>query len=602
MAMTPDELDQFFKANASVDNRTVDSFPPGISNEPTVELHDPINLPELESPSTGKMPEMPTLEDAPWKSAKAITPTAEAAESEAPSFLQNIANKFPDKESFVNYFKRFASLGEEGAESLAKKLGVGGAAEAAEDSIPAIGGEAALGPLAVGYEALKSAPGPEGLTDYSPSTIAMIKGKQQDPSLFDMVHNKYQDLQKANEVGESQSPNSTPDTTSLNMKSRISGMPSSAVATPPPTNTSNTKDYLKDLVNNLYKDMGDQDMKDAQAQRNQQQMNAAISKAGSQLGSAISRGTGGNLAPDTSVQDTLMKQADQPIQDIQDRRKAVLEKLEGGLKASDLIDHEKLRDANSPVSESYRNMALQLNPKLAETPGFNQMNAEGIKQLLPMVDLSIKAQVAKDNHDLSFMIKQQKDQADAKAKMTTSIATILNRGAPAKAMDVDRRVDNINSLTQMYPDLNKMPQNQVNALTDEITQIVTGGMSTEGKSAKLMNPSLASGFQNLMGKTLGKPTGAQLGSFIQEYLPYMQDLQNNARGYIKDSITPIMVGHNKKVAPEDMNEVKQTYSKYLNPVSSNISTHGVPKIGDVDSGYKFKGGDPSKSENWDRVQ
>jgi hypothetical protein len=168
-------------------------------------------------------------------------------------------------------------------------------------------------------------------------------------------------------------------------------------------------------------------------------------------------------------------------------------------------------------------------------------------------------------------------------------------------MDVDRRVDNVNSLVIKYPDLNKTPQNQVNALTDEITQIVTGGMSTEGKAAKLMNPTLTSGFQNLMGKTFGKPTGADLGSFIQEYLPYMVDLQKNARSYIKDQIHPIMTGYNKRVAPSDLEEVKGAYSKYFSPPQEK-QYPGAPPIGTVQDKHKYKGGDPSKQSNWETVQ
>ncbi len=581
--MTPDELDQFFKnsAEAAADtSRTVDSFPRAIANGPTELIHE-MKLPVLESPPTGKFPTMPVLEEAPWKTmSKAATPAIEAAETKAPNFLADVASKFPDKESFVKYFKRFASLGEEGASALAKKLGVGGAVE----SIPAIGGEAALGPLAVGYELLHSAPGPEGLQDYSPSTIAMINAKKngtpppsapEEPSLFDRVHNKYQDLQKEDKIGEPEVQEAKPK------GSAKQSVPSA------PAPVKSEKDYLNDLMNKLYGGMGDADMKNAQAERNRLQTNALISKAGAQLGTAISRGTGGNKDADTSIQDTLTKQAGQPVEDIETRRKAVTERLEGGLKASDLVDREKLRDANSPVSEAYRNMALTLNPKLASMPTFNQMNAEGIKQLLPMVDLSIKAQVAKDNHDLMFLQKKQGDEAKAKADMSTKIATVLNRGAVAKAMDADRRVDNITSLINMYPDLDKMPLNQVHALTDEITQIVTGGMSTEGKSAKLMSPTLASGFSNLMGKTLGKPTGAQLGSFIQEYVPYMYDLQDNSRNYIKDQIHPIMTGFNKRVAPSDMQEVKETYAKYFdapapksphNNSSSKTSTPGDNKV------------------------
>ncbi len=465
-------------------------------------------------------------------------------------------------------------------------------------------------PLSVLYELLKGTPA-GGSQDYPPNLPKMygpeLQPKSKNQPKIDignaLINSYGQDIPfgfggvSRSNVGpilpsEGSTPPKTPSSLSPNNETEDGeeddkessgasiGMKSSSVR-PGGLGTENAgegkdKDYLHDLINKVYgSDLQDDALKSAQAQAQQNRSNALLSKAGSQMGQAFARGRGVTGPADTSIQDELLKESNVPVENILQRRQAKTQELETGLKASDLIDREKLRDPSSNVSSAYRQMALTMMPGIAQYPNFNSMSAEGIKQLQPMIDTKIKMDVAKDNHQFVMLQKTQMDQAKAKADMTTRIASTLNRGAPAKAMDVDRRVDNINSLVQMYPDLNKMPQNQVNALTDEITQIVTGGMSTEGKSAKLMNPSLMSGFQNLMGKTLGKPTGAQLGLFIKEYIPYMHDLQQNARNYVKDQISPIMVGYNKRVNPSDMDEVKSSYTRYFSPQSEATHVKGA---------------------------
>lgn len=478
------------------------------------------------------------------ESAKTLLPESVEALpeiGETTSKVMGSAANTPPLSRFYKIPESMEALGEAGSEL--------------SSGIPSFLSKAAL-PLTAAYEFLKptSAGGPQ---DYPPN----LPGKQKfispkTPLVLAPPKNEEEDSEE-------------PSDASIGMKS--SSVRSGGLGTQN-AGEGKDKDYLHDLINSVYGgDLGDDAIKSAQAQAQQNRSNALLSKAGSQMGQAFAYGRGVRGPANTEVQDELLKEANVPVENILQRRQAKTQELETGLKASDLIDREKLRDPSSNVSSAYRQMALTMMPGIAQYPNFDSMSAEGIKQLQPMIDTKIKMDVAKDNHQFVMLQKTQMDQAKAKADMTTRIATTLNRGAPAKAMDVDRRVDNINSLVQMYPDLNKMPQNQVNALTDEITQIVTGGMSTEGKAAKLMNPSLMSGFQNLMGKTFGKPTGAQLGLFIKEYIPYMHDLQQNARDYVKDQISPIMVGYNKRVVPSDMDEVKASYTRYFNPKSE--ATH-----------------------------
>lgn len=365
------------------------------------------------------------------------------------------------------------------------------------------------------------------------------------------------------------------------LASKLKALQAARAAQPGSTNN---RDYLNGVLGKIYgSDLGDPALKEAQQRRNAMQTAAMMMQGGNEIASGLAMGRGGYAGVNNAIPNAMLQKASEPVQDILTRRAGKVQEMEAGLKASDLEDREKLRDSSSDVSEAYRNMALQLNPKLSGMPSFESMNAEGVKQLMPMVDLSIKMQMAQSGHQEKMQEKEEQDQAKAKAEVSAKIGTILNRGTNARATDVDRRVTNALSIIndpRWANNLNAMPHDQVNALKDEMAQIFTGGMSTEAKTAKLMSPDLASKITNLYRGVAGATTGAQMGAFIQEYKPYLQELQKNSRSYVGDQIKPLLTGYNKRLAPDDLDEMNSAYGKYLGtqeqPKSSNAKTGNVP--------------------------
>jgi hypothetical protein len=402
---------------------------------------------------------------------------------------------------------------------------------------------------------------------------------QDNSNLMDSVSARYQALQKQGQIGQQPVVEVTGTDEDKDESPSVNNIVAQAQAAQA-ANPGSKTDYLQDLLSKVYGNgLDDAALRAAQARRNQLQTNALISKAGSQLGSAISRGTGGNLAADTTVQDALLKQADQPVQDLEELRQGKMKQLEAGLKASDLVDTAQLRDPTSSASGAYRAMAAKLNPQLANVPGFEDMNAEGVKQLMPMVDLSIKAQVAKDNHQLAFMQKQQMDSAKAKSDMGKSIATTMNRGAPMQAQNSVLSADKILDLFKSNPgdstdqsDPSNWNSDKVHLYRTELEKLAKGGIPSEAGTKALIPSTIASMFASGAQGITGDTIGSSQGAFIKNLAPYIQNVRDTSAGYVRDNVyKPIMNSYNQRILPDQMEDYKQSIPDYIFPRNLNAT-------------------------------
>ena len=161
-----------------------------------------------------------------------------------------------------------------------------------------------------------------------------------------------------------------------------------------PTNTSSPKDMLSSIFGG---DLSDSAIKEAQAHRNDLEATSLMGRAGKEIAQGLSRGS---YTPNYDIQNAQMQSAGQGIQDILQRRAGQMQQMQGALSLSDLQDKEQLRDASSPVSAAYRNMALQLNPKLSDDPNFQNMSGEAIKNTIPMVDMLFVHKLCKLNMNI----------------------------------------------------------------------------------------------------------------------------------------------------------------------------------------------------------
>jgi hypothetical protein len=404
-----------------------------------------------------------------------------------------------------------------------------------------------------------------------PPTVPGVPNPNEIPqgdSIFGAVSGKYQDLQKKGDVGPGVGG---------------AGSGAGAAAQAGPTSPA-SKDYVGDLLKKLYgSDLDDNAIKAAQQSRNTQEMIGALGKATQGAGAAIARGRiGGGIPTDTSAADQVISSAGNQVSDIMARREAKLKGIETGIKMADLSDSSALRDAGSAVSQAYRNMAAQLNPKLAQTPGFNNMSAQGIKQLEPMVDMSIRMEMMKTYREQVQQQKISMDSAKAKGEMAKTIGTLMNRGTPMQATTTILAADKINDLFNAEPNPSKWNSSQVRLFNTETEKLAKGGIPSEHGSASLIPQNIASYIAKVGALATGDSIGTGQGAVISSLRPYINHVRGTSAQYLQDNVyKPTMTGYNRRVTPEDMEDYKRNIPSYIfpnTPVDLQQSNSGKIKV------------------------
>lgn len=130
-------------------------------------------------------------------------------------------------------------------------------------------------------------------------------------------------------------------------------------------------------------------------------------------------------------------------------------------------------------------------------------------------------------------ITDAKKTADA-SKADSELAARRARLAATNHSYVEaiRRGKNIQDLMNRYPNSDAMPEAQYNTLIEEISGLVNGGAPTQGGSEGMRSKTAQSKWNSLMSQFGGKPKGADLGKFIEEFKPYVGDVVNSSKKYM----------------------------------------------------------------------
>lgn len=331
-------------------------------------------------------------------------------------------------------------------------------------------------------------------------------------------------------------------------------IPMQAVGSGGTTSPINT-DYIGSLLGKLYgSNTNDAALQNSIQQRNSAQSAAMMNLAGHEISSALSRGA---IGVNPLFPEMQMQRAGQPVSDVLMQRQAKMQQLESGLKASDLEDKGKLRDPNSTVSAAYRQMALQMNPKLSGVPNFSSLDAEGVKSLQPMVDMSIRMQMLQQNREMMNQYKVAQDSAKAKADMANHITMAMNRGPNAVAGQGVLSGQKIMDLFKDQPDPSSWGPSKIAVFKAEAIKLASGGIGTTEDRQGLIPPNLAMGLSRILSGITSNSISSNQGDFIKSLVPYIQNMQQTSQDYIrKNVLNPVTSGYSKRVAPDDMIDYK----------------------------------------------
>lgn len=183
--------------------------------------------------------------------------------------------------------------------------------------------------------------------------------------------------------------------------------------------------------------------------------------------------------------------------------------------------------------------------------------------------------VAAGNQDIKRMMAQgvvdsrDKKNADASDKtyseMIGKMETPRGNQSVQQAQNALRNIGNAEELMNMYPDLNKMPSQQVNLLYTELAKIASGGVGSEHGQKSLEANTFKQNFNNFLSKAENEPTGADLGAFLQQNKTYLQGLKSNNQKAVTDYKTKIYNGYKNRLTDDQQKQFKEEYSDLFKP-------------------------------------
>lgn len=170
-------------------------------------------------------------------------------------------------------------------------------------------------------------------------------------------------------------------------------------------------------------------------------------------------------------------------------------------------------------------------------------------------DIAGKKQAAKD----------VEGQNKAISDVNKQIEQSKSRGVVKTAYDMERRVNNIQSMIDEYPDLNSMPRAQAKLLYNELAFVAKGGVPGAAEVKEYMPETLVGRFKNAYSNLSNEPTGQELGAFIKENIPYIQSLKQNSQRVVGENVLNDIENNKKRLAPEDFDALsnKIEYKPYI---------------------------------------
>jgi hypothetical protein len=300
--------------------------------------------------------------------------------------------------------------------------------------------------------------------------------------------------------------------------------------------------------------MDDAEIREAQDEARSTRNLALLLQATNSLGSGIASYTGAKVDPRSIVLDTIYKDADQQIKDIEQRREAQRKK----------VDLETLlgeSDPNSPISQATRATALKVLPHLADDPSFNKTSARSLKQILPWGQV---IEAANSRRDVAKMREQQqKEQTLAKQEQKE-----IDKLDKLKAADTKAHLTAVNQVTRAKGQLGSVLTTQVR----KYDSAENGLRIIEGIEAGLIKPnsqvihelamSLASTFSGTGNPTVSAIKGFEPNNISTNY--------KKAKEFITSTPQRVLDKTYLNQYKKQLDTEKQYWHKKLNQNTNNL--------------------------------
>lgn len=322
-------------------------------------------------------------------------------------------------------------------------------------------------------------------------------------------------------------------------------------------------------------------------------------------------------------QDNLKAAQDQAEQR---RRQALLfgglDKITAGLNyaqpTSQKFYEQQLKDANQPVQDYLQQVAMQKqDPDSPMSKGFRDylkqfgldvrgdFSAQDAEQLMPTV---LKQYEANENRqataaNIQQKTKAQQDEMVFKYKQLQLLQDLKNQGkldadsakkATKEAADQTKAVGDVSKQiitftgragrvpfnNELYAnnalslvqgqDLNNLSGQQLSLFYSELNKLAKGGVGTEKELDNIMPHTLTQKVMSIGQNISNAPVGADAGKFVNQLVPYLNDLKQNSSKQLGQEIGTIIDSNRSRLAPDDLQHLIQIHQNRLQAADSPL--------------------------------
>lgn len=190
-----------------------------------------------------------------------------------------------------------------------------------------------------------------------------------------------------------------------------------------------------------------------------------------------------------------------------------------------------------------------------------QMQQQNRKDIAAMHSQDLKARYAElaANKQNAQADKETKQDQQNQLKVQQQLESVRGDKALQNAKETIRRVASAEKILSQYPDLNKVPVNISNMIITDLGTIVSGGVLGHEGFKEISNPTLYSKLSEQVQNLGNRPTGAQLGAFLQQNRKLLQELASTAESQIEDKYRRILNTSGKILKPESRELYRNEY-------------------------------------------
>lgn len=132
------------------------------------------------------------------------------------------------------------------------------------------------------------------------------------------------------------------------------------------------------------------------------------------------------------------------------------------------------------------------------------------------------------------------------------------------------------SLVNLYGDPNKLSQQQVGMLVNEVGKIASGGVPSMHELDSISPGTLEGSLSKVWGQLSNDPTPANAAAFVNQYQDYAKALSRDARETIAEKYTRVIEAKKGSITPDEYSTLKKQYLAPLNKASEqtyNVGGH-----------------------------